>query len=167
MTIPGSVIALCVASSEPCVPDSRTRSFAQAEVEYLHAVVASYEDVLRLEVAVDDAFLVCRRQSADDLLRVVDRTPERYRPFVQSRTQLFAIEQLGHEERRARVFAGVVNREDVRVIQRRRRTRLLFKAAQAVFVLNHVRRQHLDRYVAAKPLIGGAVNLAHATGTDL
>jgi hypothetical protein len=45
------------------------------------------------------------------------------------RAEFLAFEQLGHDIRQSLVFADVINREDVRMIERRGRARFLLEAA--------------------------------------
>ena len=55
------------------------RQFGQTEVENLDAVVPGDEEVLGLEIAMDDALVVRRRESARDLKRILDRLARRQR----------------------------------------------------------------------------------------
>jgi hypothetical protein len=89
----------------------------QAEVEDLHAAVVRDEEVLGLQVAVDDPLLVGRREPLRDLARVVDRLPRRERAAGKLLSKRLALEQLLDDVRRAVVGAGVVDREDVRVVE--------------------------------------------------
>src|SRR5262245_44429103 len=75
--------------------------FRQAEVENLDAPVLGDEEILRLEVTMDDSFLVSGSESAGDLLGVLYRAARRQRAFVQLFAQFFAFEQFGHDEGRA------------------------------------------------------------------
>ena len=56
----------------------------EAEVEDLGAAVGGDEDVLRLQVAVDDALLVRGRQALRDLARQVGGRPRRERPALRA-----------------------------------------------------------------------------------
>ena len=85
---------------------------------------AGEEDVLRLEVAVDDAALRGRRRAPSAIWtrpveRLGDGDPAARQPLAQG----LALEQLGDEVGRAVVRADVVDRDDVRVVQRARRAR--------------------------------------------
>ena len=89
----------------------------QAEIEQLHAV-AREEDVGRLEVPVDQAAFVHRRQRLDDGQR-------NRRGFVEGKGaaheaigERLAIEQLHHEVVHAVLVPDVVDGADVRVVQR-------------------------------------------------
>ena len=62
--------------------------------------------------------------------------------------------------------ADVVDRDDVRVVQRPGRLRLLLEAPQAVRVLRVRGGQDLDRDVALQPRVAGAIDLAHPARAD-
>ena len=74
------------------------------------------KQVFRLQITMNDSFLMCRRQPANYLLSVLGYLAERYRAFIELLTEFSAFEQFGDDERRAVVFADVVNGEDVWVI---------------------------------------------------
>ena len=59
-----------------------------------------------------------------------------------------------------------MNRDDVRMIERRGRLRLLHEAAATALVGDAIGGQHLDGDVAAEPWIAGAIDLAHAPGAN-
>ena len=50
-----------------------TASVRQAEVENLHSAVVGDEDVLRLQVAMADAFVVRCAEAIDEFNRVIER----------------------------------------------------------------------------------------------
>ena len=62
--------------------------------------------------------------------------------------------------------ADVVNRENIRVIERGGRARLLLEAAQPLRVGQEFRRQQLDRDVTLEPRVVRAIHLAHSSGPD-
>jgi hypothetical protein len=47
--------------------DFSLRELGETEIENLHPTVVRYEEVLWLEIAMDDAFLVSGRQTMRDL----------------------------------------------------------------------------------------------------
>ena len=59
-----------------------------------------------------------------------------------------------------------MDRDDVGVVERRRRARLLLEALQAVRVLRERRRQHLDRDLAPEPRVLRPVDLSHPAGAE-
>ncbi len=110
---------------------------------------------------MDNAFLVGGGEAPSDLLRVVQRLAHRQRIVVQLRAQLFAVEKLGDDVGRASVIADVVNREYVRMVERRGRSRLLLETAQPICVCGEIGRQDFERDLAAQPLGAGAIDFAH------
>ena len=142
------------------------RQLRQAEVENLDPVVSGDEDVLGLEIAVRDPFLVRRREAVRDGERQLNRFANRDRGRIHPFPKGLAFEQLRHDERRTGIGADVVHGEDVRVVQRRSRARFLFEPMQAIDVCRECGGQYLDRYVTAQPRIPCAVHLAHAACAD-
>ena len=104
----------------------------QAEVENLRASVFRDEDVFRLQVAMNDAFVMGGRESARDLQGVIHRFPRREGAILQKRAQGFAEEQFRDDVGCALPFPDVVDREDVGMVQRGRGTSFLRKAAETV-----------------------------------
>ena len=117
------------------------RELGETEVEDFDALVGGDEDVFRLQVAMDDALVVRGGKPAGELHRVreslADKKPRacrvRNRPLVAGRkpvAQRLALEQLRDDVRRAVVLADVVDIQNVRMVQRGRRARLLLEAGQ-------------------------------------
>src|SRR5262245_59167971 len=110
---------------------------------------------------MDDAFLVRGGQAGGDLLGVLDGLARRQRKVIQPRAQYFAFEHFGDEVRRAFVIANVMDRQDVRMVERRGRSRLLLESAQSAKVLGELGGQDLDCNLAVEPSVAGLVDLAH------
>jgi hypothetical protein len=70
--------------------------------------------------------------------------------------------RLGHNERRTTIGADVVHRQDVRVVQCRRRAGLLLESMEAAEVGRECRGQNFDRNITSEPRIARTVHLAHA-----
>src|SRR5205823_222972 len=87
------------------------------EVENLEATVTGDEKVLRLQVAVDDAFLVRCGQSTGELDGEIQRFAQR-QLALQLLPQRDSLEQLRDNEGRSFVRADVVNGKDVGVVER-------------------------------------------------
>ena len=64
-------------------------------------------------------------------------------------------------------FVDAVDREDVRVIERGCRSRLLLKAAQAIVVLRLLGRKELERNLATERGVVREIDLAHTAGAKL
>src|SRR5262245_29816395 len=62
--------------------------------------------------------------------------------------------------------SDVKNREDVRMIQRRRGARFLLKAAKTIGIGRQRGRQDLDRDVATQPRVARPIDLAHSPSAD-
>ena len=105
-------------------------SLARPKSRILTRPSVGHEDVLGLEVPVHDPLLVRRREALRDLQRVADRPARREGPAGEPLAQRLAFEQLRDDVGRAVVRADVVDRQDVRVVQRRRRLRLLLESAR-------------------------------------
>ena len=162
-TTPGSVgdgdvrSALSPAGRRPI-----TRHLRQAEVEDLETLIAGDEDVLGFQIAVGDAFVVGGLKSTRDLKRILDRLAHADRSGLEPFAKGLAFEQLRHDERCTGTGSDVVDGKNVRVVQRRRGSRFLLEALQAVGVRRETRRQHLDRDIPPEPRIPRAEDLPHA-----
>ena len=88
---------------------------SETKVEDLHAVVGGDEDVLRLQVAMDDAFVVGGREAARDLDGVVNGASQRQWSVRERLAHGLAHEQLHHGVAHAVRAAEVMNRENVRM----------------------------------------------------
>ena len=138
----------------------------QAEIEDLDQAVGGDEDVLGLQVAVDDAAAVRRGQAAGDLLRVRQGLAQRQRAAAERAAQRLAVEQLGDDVGPPVGGADVVDRDDVRVVERGGGARFQLEAVEALRIGREARRQHLDGDVAAEARIAGPIDLAHAAGAE-
>ena len=80
--------------------------------------------------------------------------------------QRLPFEILEHEEVDAVLMPDVVQRADVRMIERRDRARLALEALAQLRIRRERRRQDLDRHRAIEPRIARPIDLAHATRAD-
>ena len=114
-----------------------------------------------------DAGAVGAIERAADLDRHLQRVVRRQRAGPrEARGQRLAFEELEHEEVGAGLGSDVVERADVRMIERRHGVRLAVEAGAQLGVGGELRRQHLDRDRAIEPRIARAVDLAHPAGAD-
>ncbi len=133
----------------------------QAEVEDLDPPVRRDEEVRRLEVPVDDALVVRRREAARDLGGVLDRPPLGQRPSREPLPEGPPLEQFRHGVGRAVVHAEVVDGEDARVGERGEGLRLVLEAGQPVRIPGEALGQDLDGNGAVEAGVPRPVDLAH------
>ena len=137
------------------------------EVGDLHVPAAVADQVARLDVAMDDAGLVCRVERGG---RVVEPA-EHLRRRARARWTLLeaAAREVLHDDQRASVvLVDVEDRDDVGVAREAGgRERLALEPLPQPVVLRVALCQHLDRHVATELLVGGAEDLAHAAAPDV
>ena len=114
-----------------------------------------------------DALPMRAIERGGDLGRTAQRLIERERALLEARRQRLALEMLQHQEvERApiggHVPADVVQRADVRMIERGHRARLALEALPRLRVAGDLRRQHLDRDAAIQPRVPRPIHLPHA-----
>ena len=115
---------------------------------------------------MDDAGAVCRIETVGDPDRDVHDLGHRQPVVQQVGVERLALEQLHGDERLAVLFADLVNRADVRMIERRRRPRLEPEALGRLRAALQIAWQELQRDVPAKRQILGLIDDAHAARTD-
>jgi hypothetical protein len=81
--------------------------------------------------------------------------------------QRVAVEQLHHDEQAAAVLSKLVNRADVRMIQRGCGAGFAFEALSGLGARGRVGREELDRDLAAETFMPAPVDDAHAAAADL
>jgi hypothetical protein len=144
----------------------RIERFRQTEVEDLHFAVGRDLDIRRLEIAMDDAFLVRGFERIGDLPRdhqgFVKGDGARREPI----RERGAFDQFEDECGCPVRFFEAVDRTDVGMVQRRQELRFALKASQAFRIGGERFRQDFERDVAIQLRIARAIYLAHATRAD-
>ena len=115
---------------------------------------------------MDDALLVGLLERLRHLLRNRKGLLHGHRPALQSLGEVFAFDQLEHEEELAVRLLEAVDGGDAGVIERREQLRLAAEAGQPLGVLRHLGGEHLESDLAPELRVGGAVHLAHAAGAE-
>ena len=115
---------------------------------------------------MDNAGGVRHGEPLGNLLRQVDRAAMRHRPCPQLVAQRPALHPLHGEVRRVALSADIVDRQDVRVVERRCGTRFLLEALEAVR-RREARREDLDRDRALQARVVRAVDLTHPALANL
>ena len=123
----------------------------------------------RLQIAMDDPFLVRRFEGVEHLPGMGDGFVKRHRASLQPRGQRLAVDELENQVAR---LAGVgdfepVDRADVRVAQCGEDLRFAFEPGDAFGVVRDEIRQGLDGDVAVQSRVAGFVDLAHSPRAKL
>ena len=132
----------------------------EAEVEDFELAIASQEEVLGLEVAMHHAGRVGGRQPLAELHRVLHRPPRGQGLALEALAERFPLEQLERQEGHPMVGADVVDGEDVGVIERGDRARLLLEPADTLGV-GDLGGKNLQCDVASEARITRPVDLPH------
>jgi len=133
----------------------------------LCVTLLGHEDVGRLQVAVNDASTVRRSQGLCYFDTQLQGPLQGHAPLRDLVTERLPAQVLLHHVVHTVVGAHVVDGRDMRVIQRRRSASFLLETTQALRVGRKLRRQHLDRDLAAEPCVLGEVHLPHTAFADL
>ena len=145
----------------------RLDELGQPEVEDLDEAVARDHQVLGLEVAVNDAGSVrLGRPSAICTAISRRRFVGTGSPEATSSRRVFPLDELHRDVRDSVRLADVVDGQDVRMVERRGRARLLLEALTAAGVGGQGLGQHLDRDLAPEPRVPRPIHLAHAAGAE-
>jgi hypothetical protein len=122
--------------------------------------------VLWLQIAVDIAHLVGLRERIGELTGNLKRLLARRPAAAEHVTQRRSLDELHHDVEPPVAFAGVVDGDDAGVVQRRRRSGLLFESPDGSHVGGGIQVQHFDGYVATELRIPGAIHLTHPAGAE-
>jgi len=104
------------------------KKFRQTEIQHLGRTVARNHQVLRLEIAMNDANLVRFGETVGNLRRDCDRLAKWNRARGEQRTHRFSIHQFHCDIARAVYVSEFINRHNVRVIKRAGGTGFLLEA---------------------------------------
>jgi hypothetical protein len=96
------------------------------------------------------------------LLCVYERHFEWIWPTSIAIFELLAFNELEDKDLRAFSLNNIVNCSYISMVQGCKRLRFAVKPGEMVGVVRHAIRQHLNRDIALKPRVAGAVHLSHA-----
>ena len=147
-----------------------------AEVEHLGVAAVGNHQVLGLEIAMDDAGGMGRTKRVRHLHEKLERTLEVETAGLDRLAQRLPRHELHRdvEHRRSerdavpfrRALTDVVDRDDVRMVQRGCGSGFLDKTLEPVRIPGHVLTQDLQRQVAAEHRIARHVDFAHPATSD-
>ena len=111
--------------------------------------------------------LVSFRESLRELRRETERSRDREALPREKRAQLLPRDELHRDEMDSLGFVDLVNGRNVRMVDRRRRLRLLNEPSALAFVRHELGRQDLHRHFAIEPGIEGSIHHSHTAPAEL
>jgi hypothetical protein len=142
-------------------PGGLLERLGEPEVEHLHLLVRRDLHVGRLQIAMDDPFLVRRLERLGDLQRDLQRLADRDRAALQPLGQGLTFDQLHDQKVTAVRFLHAVERGDVWVIERGERLGFPLEPRDAIGVRRERVRQDLHCDRAPQFRVACTVDFAH------
>src|SRR6266542_631701 len=136
------------------------------EIEHFHVSVRSEHDVLRLDVAMDNACFVGGGECTRYLDRDVDRFTDLDSPTHQTLTQCFAFDQFAGYVMSCVILTDFVNRQDIWMIEPNYGARFLLKPLQALRVASKARGQEFECGLATSGNVRSQIDFAHPAGAN-
>jgi hypothetical protein len=138
----------------------------EPEVGQVDVTVVCDEDVGRLDVAVDESARVGGVQGGSDLPGDRDCLFFRQRPFCKQLLELGAVDVAHGDVQLAGDLAGVVDGDDVRVVDRGGEAGLAQEALAEPFVFRELGSENLQRHRPFEREVVGAVDHPHPAPAD-
>ena len=139
---------------------------SEPEVEHLGAAVRRDDHVLRLQVAVDDALGVRGGERVRHLGADRQQPLDRQAARREQAAQALPVDELHHDVVIRRRRPELVDRHDVRVVERGGRLRLELEPRHEARVAGPGLGQRLERDLPLQPRVARAIDLAHAPGPE-
>src|SRR5579863_3053527 len=140
--------------------------FCEPEIQYFCVPVFGQKNIFRLEVAMDDAFVVGGGKRIGELRGEFHKLTSRNGIRAQSLTQTFAFQEFRNEKGHALVLTYEVDGENVGVLQSRCGLSLLAETAQAVGILQIAGMENFYGDVASESGVARSIDLPHSAGTQ-
>jgi hypothetical protein len=115
---------------------------------------------------VDDTLVVGGGQGLGERSGDREEPIERQAALGDDAVERLALDELHRQEVDAVGLLDRVDGDDALVVEGGEGLRLSPEAFQPLGARGHLRRQHLERHVAAELGVGGTVHLAHSAGAD-
>jgi hypothetical protein len=162
---------VCVANRDrgrlrQVIPAHFGAAFGETKVENLHDTIRRDLDVRRLQIAMDDAFVVSGLEGVGDLPRHRERIGNRDRATAQTVRQGLTFDEFEHQGSDPFALFEAVDRADVRVIERREHTRFALESRESLGVGGECARQHLDGHVAPEARVARSIHLSHSAPAE-
>lgn len=143
------------------------QELGQSEIEHLELRPVFQKQIRRLDVAVNDSFLVRRVERVGRLNSDLYHLCEWQRPPRQNLVQRLAFQQFHRQKSAPILFLDRMDRADARMIERRCRACLAQKALQRGGILRRFFRQELQCNAAAQLRVFRLINDAHSAAAHL
>ena len=140
--------------------------FREAEIENFGVAAGGDKNICRFDIAMDDIFRVSRFEGIGNLNSQREDIFERHGAASDAFFKRLAVEILHDDEGAAVFFADIVNRADIRMIERRRRLRFTAESLEGLAILGHFLRQEFQSYRAVQAGVFGFVDDAHASAAE-
>ena len=134
----------------------------EAEVQDLDVSIASKKDIFRLEIAVDDSRLMGAGERRGRLNTEIENFEQRQRAAPDLGTQRFAFDQLHYQEGTCFELTGIVDRDDVGMVQCGGGPCFLRKAPHAIGMTAGFGSQNFYGNVPLEGRIAGTIDNSHA-----
>ena len=141
--------------------------FGEAEIQHFDVAIAALHQVLRFDVAVDDACAVGGFERLADLHDDIEYRAQCQVAILEQRAQRLAFDVFGRDEINFARAVYFINRENVRMVERRGGAGFVLKAAHAFGVAREIGAQDFQRHQAPQPRVARQINFAHAAFADL
>ena len=141
--------------------DTFLGELGESEVEQFGLPVLGDHDVGGLQVAVHDAGGVGADQCAGDLNSILQHFAEAEPGARDKFFERFAFNEFHRDVIQAVFRTYIEDGDDIGMVERRRRLRLLDEALFAFFVAGLAGHQNLESDFAAEPGVFGAIHLTH------
>src|SRR6202040_828950 len=122
-------------------PASLRKLLGEAEVENLPPAAIGDENICWLDVAMEDALRAPRVERVSHFNRDLEQRVDAQRPGRDALLQRDALHQFHRDERYALVFVDVVDRADIRMVQRGCGPSLALEALERSGIGRHAQRQ--------------------------
>ena len=140
--------------------------FGEPKVQNLGVSAIGHENVCRLDVPVHDPLRVGGVERVGNLRAQFQHRIDGQRLSADSMLQRLPFQKFHGQERLALSFLDVVNRADVRVVERRGGARFSLEPLQRLPVFCEVLRQKLQRHPSTQFRVFGLVDHTHAATTE-